>query len=177
MFKKILVALDNSALREAVLARAIAVASAMKADLMLLHVLSAYEEGSPGIPLRSYHSYYPILDDTSWTLYQERWNRFEKLGTEQLRRNVEVATAAGIRTEFTQVGGEPSTVICDMARSWNADLIVVGSRGRRGLSELLMGSVSSYVMHHAPCSVLVVHDNSAKKKSAETQTESTLTSA
>ncbi|HEY9762676.1 MAG TPA: universal stress protein [Trichocoleus sp.] len=177
MFKRILVALDNSALREAVLAKALAIAGAMEADVMLLHVLSAYEEGSPGIPLRSYHSYYPILDDTSWSLYQERWNKFEKLGIEQLQKDVELATAAGVRTQFTQSGGEPSTVICETARAWNADVIVMGSRGRRGLSELLMGSVSSYVMHHAPCSVLVVRGNPAKKNSAETQAESSLTLA
>lgn len=177
MFKKILVALDSSARRESVLAKALAMAGAMEAELMLLHVLSAYAEGSPGIPLRSYHSYYPILDDTSWSLYQERWNKFEKMGIEQLQKDVERATAAGIRAQFTQTGGEPSAVTCEVARAWDADLIVVGSRGRTGLSELLLGSVSSYVMHHAHCSVLVVHDYPAKGKLAETQTESTLTRA
>ncbi|MEO0350033.1 MAG: universal stress protein, partial [Cyanobacteria bacterium P01_A01_bin.15] len=39
---------------------------------------------------------------------------------------------------------------------WNADLIMMGRRGRSGFSELLLGSVSNYVMHHAPCSVLTV---------------------
>lgn len=165
MFKRILVALDNSPLRGAVFEKASALAGAMQADLMLLHVLSAYEAGSPGIPLRSYHAYYPILDDTSWELYQERWSSFERRGLELLQRDVAAATAAGIRAEFTQTGGEPSVVICDVARTWAADLIVVGSRGRSGLSELLMGSISNYVMHHAPCSVLVVHNSSTKTAS------------
>jgi nucleotide-binding universal stress UspA family protein len=45
-----------------------------------------------------------------------------------------------------------------MARSWPADLIVIGRRGRTGLKEALMGSVSNYVVHHAPCTVMVVQD-------------------
>lgn len=162
MFKRILVALDNSPLRGPVFEKALALAGAMQADLMLLHVLSAYEAGSPGIPLRSYHAYYPILDDTSWELYQERWSNFEQQGLEMLRQDVASAHSAGVRAEFTQTGGEPSVVICDVARTWGADLIVVGSRGRSGLAELLMGSISNYVMHHATCSVLVVHGSAVK---------------
>jgi universal stress protein A len=38
----------------------------------------------------------------------------------------------------------------------NADLLVVGSHGRSGLSRLVLGSVASYVASHAPCSVLIV---------------------
>ncbi len=41
-------------------------------------------------------------------------------------------------------------------RIGGADLIVLGRRGRTGLAEALLGSVSNYVLHHAPCSVLVV---------------------
>ncbi|MGL4622525.1 MAG: universal stress protein, partial [Chroococcidiopsis sp.] len=47
-------------------------------------------------------------------------------------------------------------LICDFALAWKADLIVTGRRGRRGLSEFFMGSVSNYVLHHASCSVLTV---------------------
>lgn len=175
MFKKILVALDNSSLRETVLDRAVDLASKMDSRLMLLHVLSAYEEGSPGIPLRSYHAYYPILDDTSWSLYQERWNHFEQAGIERLRKDAETADAAGVKAEFTQSAGEPSSAICELANVWEADLIVVGSRGRKGLSELLLGSVSNYVMHHAPCSVLVVHPKEkAKFPESESQYATTV---
>ncbi|MBD0336097.1 MAG: universal stress protein [Cyanobacteria bacterium Co-bin13] len=162
MFRKILVALDDSPLRAKVFEKALSLAAALDAQLMLLHVLSAYSSGSPGIPLRAYPAYYPILDDTSWQLYQERWHLFEMAGIERLQRDLATATAAGVNAEFTQSGGEPSLVICDLARSWEADLIIVGSHGRSGLSELLMGSVSNYVMHHAPCSVLVVHSQRTK---------------
>jgi nucleotide-binding universal stress UspA family protein len=171
MFTKILVALDNSPLRQEVLDQALALAKATDADLMLCHILSAYEEGSPGIPIRSYQAYYPVLEDSTWRLYQKRWEEFEAAGIAQLRQEIDVAQAAGVRAEFTQAAGEPAATICTVADSWEADLIIVGSHGRKGLSQLLLGSVSNYVMHHAHCSVMVVHgsgDQAAPAKMAAT---------
>jgi nucleotide-binding universal stress UspA family protein len=52
--------------------------------------------------------------------------------------------------------GEPPEVIVDMARGKKADLIALGTYGRRGLKRLLMGSVTSQVVLNAPCDVLVV---------------------
>ncbi|HIK43531.1 MAG TPA: universal stress protein [Leptolyngbyaceae cyanobacterium M65_K2018_010] len=157
MFKNILVALDNSPLRRGVFDQALGLAQATGARLMLLHVLSAYEEGSPGIPIRSYQAYYPVLDDAVWKDYQRRWEEFESARLALLQEEAEIAQAAGVTVEFTQAAGDPATTICNLAQSWGADLILVGSHQRRGLGELLLGSVSNHVMHHAPCSVMVVH--------------------
>ncbi|AVH72945.1 universal stress protein [Nostoc sp. 'Lobaria pulmonaria (5183) cyanobiont'] len=66
------------------------------------------------------------------------------------------AKILGIMAEYSYQTGEPGTNICDLARSWGADLIVLGRRGLKGFAELLTGSVSNHVVHHAPCSVLVV---------------------
>ncbi|NJL45452.1 MAG: universal stress protein [Leptolyngbyaceae cyanobacterium SM2_3_12] len=159
MFKKILVALDSSDQRQGLLAQAVTLAQATQAQLMLTHVLSAYEKDSPGIPTRSYQAYYPVLDDATWKAYQLRWQEFEAKRLAQLQAEIEVAQKAGVQAEFSLLSGEPAAVICNVAKSWEADLILVGSRGRKGLSELLLGSVSNHVMHHAPCSVLVVHGN------------------
>lgn len=157
MYRKILVALDNSLFRHALLSKATSMAKAMKADLMILHALSAYEEGSPGLPIRTYHAYYPMPGNVAWDTYQKRWESYERESIEELRRCTAEASAQGIKAEFTQVAGDPGRVICDIAKSWQADLIIVGNRGRSGLSEILLGSVSNYVMHHATSSVLVVH--------------------
>lgn len=52
--------------------------------------------------------------------------------------------------------GSPGSRIVETARDFGAELIVVGSHGHNRLERLLLGSVSDSVVHHAPCSVLVV---------------------
>jgi nucleotide-binding universal stress UspA family protein len=52
--------------------------------------------------------------------------------------------------------GQPADVIIEIANQKQADLIVVGSRGLTGIQRYLMGSVSSKVTEHAPCSVMIV---------------------
>lgn len=52
--------------------------------------------------------------------------------------------------------GDPRSAIVDEAAEWGADLIVVGSHGRTGISRWLLGSVANGVVSHAPCSVEVV---------------------
>ncbi|NJN32588.1 MAG: universal stress protein [Synechococcales cyanobacterium RM1_1_8] len=52
--------------------------------------------------------------------------------------------------------GRAGHLICHQAKTWEAELILLGRRGRSGLKELMLGSVSSYVMHRANCSVLVI---------------------
>jgi len=63
---------------------------------------------------------------------------------------------AGLETEARVEPGDPGPVIVETADKEKADLVVVGSHGRSGFSKLLMGSVASHVVTHAPCSVLVV---------------------
>lgn len=52
--------------------------------------------------------------------------------------------------------GSPKKFIVEEAKHWRADLIVVGSHGYGFLTRTLIGSVSDAVIHHAPCSVMVV---------------------
>lgn len=66
-----------------------------------------------------------------------------------------------ISTEVTV--GAPESRIVDIAEEWQADLIVVGSHGYNTWERLLLGSVSSAVVHHAPCSVLVARRSKAEK--------------
>jgi nucleotide-binding universal stress UspA family protein len=62
----------------------------------------------------------------------------------------------GFSTEARVLTGDPRETLIDVARSERADLIVVGSHGRTGIAKMMLGSVSSHVVTHAPCSVLVV---------------------
>jgi nucleotide-binding universal stress UspA family protein len=56
----------------------------------------------------------------------------------------------------TVATGAPAEIIVDEAKKWGADLVVVGSHGYGFWQRALLGSVSNAVVHHAPCSVLVV---------------------
>jgi nucleotide-binding universal stress UspA family protein len=63
---------------------------------------------------------------------------------------------AGLATEARVLHGDPRQALVDAATEVGADLVVVGSHGRTGLDKLVMGSVASHVVSHAPCSVMVV---------------------
>lgn len=66
------------------------------------------------------------------------------------------AVDRGISIELDCRFMEPEVGICDLAQTWNADLIVLGRRGYQGLKEASLGSVSHYVISHAPCSILLI---------------------
>ena len=155
MFHKILVAMDKSEIGKHVFDKALSLAQATGASMMLLHVLSLEEQGLPGEPIVSSH-YYTAVNGNVLEVYREQWRTFEEQALELLHSRLDEAKTAGVPTESTQSAGSPGRTICDLAQTWGADLIVMGRRGRSGLNELLLGSVSNYVLHHAPCSVLAV---------------------
>ena len=69
---------------------------------------------------------------------------------------VQRAKAAGADATFLVWEGEAGEAIVAAADAENADLIVVGSHGRSGVSRFLIGSVSDYVVRHAHCPVMVI---------------------
>ncbi|MEM8832066.1 MAG: universal stress protein [Cyanobacteria bacterium P01_G01_bin.19] len=153
MINKIIVAVDRSPLSKSVFDRAMSLAKATRANLMLLHILSPKESG---YPVASVHTYYPLVKDINYELYHQQFAEYEQWGLKFLQNLTEEATKAGIATEYSQLEGNPGRMICELANNYSADLIVVGSRGLKGIKEMFLGSVSNYVTHHAPCSVLIV---------------------
>ncbi|MBH8565221.1 universal stress protein [Nostoc sp. CENA67] len=158
MLKKILVALDRSEMGKQVFEQALALAQVTQAKLMLLHVLSPEEEDSPYFPMLSNVEYYPALSGQSFELYQKQWDSFKDEGVNILQSFSAQANTLGVSTEFSQTLGSPGRTICKLAATWGADLIIMGHRGRSGLAEMFLGSVSNYVVHHATCSVYIVHN-------------------
>lgn len=71
---------------------------------------------------------------------------------------VSKAEAEGLKVRGEIIENVPSVVeaISDYAEEWKIELIVVGTRGLSGFKKLLLGSVSSALVSHAPCSVLVI---------------------
>lgn len=157
MFDKILVAIDRSTASRDVFETAVYLAKTTGASLMLLHVLSDKENdnSSPSIDLKREGN---PLDSSILEAYDRHWQELERQQQQRLkvmRSLVREATAAGVNAEFTQTLGDPGRTICNLAETWSADLILVGSRGLTGIKEMFLGSVSNYVTHHAPCSVLI----------------------
>ncbi len=76
--------------------------------------------------------------------------------TRALAEAREYLAGRGVKGEFIEGHGKPADVIVEEAKESNADLIVVGTRGLGATKQLFMGSVSTNVVHHAPCDVLVV---------------------
>jgi nucleotide-binding universal stress UspA family protein len=68
----------------------------------------------------------------------------------------QVLVSAGLKASGDVLSGKPTEAILEEAKKWNADLIVVGSHGRRGFRRFLLGSVSEAVAMNAHCSVVVV---------------------
>ncbi|HCQ21734.1 MAG: universal stress protein [Anabaena sp. CoA2_C59] len=157
MFNKILAAVDRSDMSIKVFEQALSLAKITSANLMLLHILSQEEEGSPEALIYPNIDYYPGWNEQSFKLYQEHWDKFKNEGLQMLQSWSAQANTSGVNTEFTQNTGSPGRMICELATSWDADLIIMGRRGRSGLAEFFLGSVSNYVLHHAPCSVQIVH--------------------
>ncbi|WP_035987381.1 universal stress protein [Leptolyngbya sp. KIOST-1] len=157
MYRKLLVALDNSASSAALFNHALELAQATAGTLLLVHCLSSQDSDTPMPMSATLESIYwapgTELDLEAW---RQAWVRYETESLENLRRYAAIANTAGVPTEFRQLVGSPATAICKVAQEWGADLILIGNRGRSGLTELVLGSVSNHVMHRAPCAVLVL---------------------
>jgi nucleotide-binding universal stress UspA family protein len=164
MFKKILVTLDMSAMAEEVFAKALSIAKNEQAELLLLHVISSEEDNSPlPIPPEIVEFYPAAGNELTLETWQKQWENYLQEGIKLLKQYNQKAMAAKVKAEYTQTQGSPARTICQFAREHQVDLIVIGRRGRSGLSEMLLGSVSNYVLHHSPCSVLTVQKNSHAK--------------
>lgn len=155
-FKHILVALDRAA--EAIQVFEIAVEQARQTGATLLFMHCVRRESD--IQSAPFMGIGTIADiDTYGTLkriQQEHLLQELQLAQMRLQDWCQKAALRGVSAELDCPIGEPSLEICNVARNWGADLIIIGRRGHQGLSEIVLGSVSNYVVHHAPCSVLVV---------------------
>lgn len=157
MFKKILVALNKSDIGLQALENAIALAQATNAQLKLVHVLDDHDPEQPAFPYPAEYQAYSAFNVEMLDRYQKDYQAFVDKSWQWLIWQANRATELGIQTEYDQPTGNAGTHICEAAKAWDADLIMIGSRCLTGLKELFLGSVSNYVVHHAECSVCVIH--------------------
>ncbi|MHB8256005.1 MAG: universal stress protein [Acidiferrobacterales bacterium] len=147
MYKKILVPVDGSDTANAALQEAIKLARSESTGLRIIHVA----DSSAAV----WDSEFAPVDLEQ---IRESVRSFARNILEQAQRT---AREAGIDAETRLVemetpGQRVAKVIAEHAREWPADLIVIGTHGRRGIDHFLLGSVAEGVMRLSPVPVLLV---------------------
>jgi nucleotide-binding universal stress UspA family protein len=108
----------------------------------------------------------PAMDP--WYAAGEIMDRLREENTRFSQEAVQTAEKiiadAGLKTTAQVLTGSPKWRILEEAEEWGADLVVVGSHGKRGLTRLLLGSVSEAVAMRADCSVDVIRDRALLNK-------------
>jgi nucleotide-binding universal stress UspA family protein len=134
----VVVAYDGSAGARAALARAAEIAAKDDSALTLVEAVAGMVPSpAPGGP--------PLAKPEKRAMAREDLNR--AIGS------VDPELLAG----GWVIGGPPASGIVTVAEDIEADLIVTGSRGRGAIVRAVLGSVSTEILHNAPCDVLVVH--------------------
>ena len=143
-FKRIMVPVDGSHTATKGMETAIAMAKESGAALLLLHVVDEYpaftatDMGVSSVPLIE-----ALMES----------------GRETLAAIVEAARKAGVTPEYALVenfGQRVADAIVEKAAGWKADLIVMGTHGRRGFKRALLGSDADLVVRYSPVPVLLV---------------------
>lgn len=140
--KKILFPTDFSKYSDYALQYAISIASAFSAKLYILHVIDHARQ----------QDYFLVLtltfEEIEDKLMEEAQKKLEELLSKNISQEIEFETSIKSGTPFVE--------IIRAAKQENIDLIVMGSHGRSGISEILIGSVAERVMRKASCPVLIV---------------------
>jgi nucleotide-binding universal stress UspA family protein len=146
-FKRILVATDFSQTSEHALEYARALATAFSGTLHLLHVV-------PDPVIASAWSEAYAYDLTALG------ERLRLDAERQLAEKAQTIRDVAVTTEA--LVGRPATIIALTAAERGADLIVMGTHGRSGVTHLFMGSVAERVVRSAPCPVLTVRERASR---------------
>jgi nucleotide-binding universal stress UspA family protein len=156
MYKKILVAVDGSEPSQLGLQHAILLAKDQKAALRLLHIVHDYlvTQGRHGLGVSG--ELLKELRERGLTILKDAASSARKQGVEADTESVEAPL------------GPVGAAIAEYAEQWPADLIVIGTHGRRGIRRLVMGSDAEYVVRTAPVPVLLVRGTQAPPPASAT---------
>ena len=145
MFKRILVAVDGSDTAELALQESIKLARELKAQLRLVYVVDVVNINMGAD--------FPYPPEISEALAKTGRDILDKAGT--VARYADVSTEARL-VEIDSLGQRIPETIAKEAEDWPADVIVIGTHGRRGLSHLFLGSVAEGVVRVATKPVLLI---------------------
>jgi nucleotide-binding universal stress UspA family protein len=150
---RVLLAIDDSAYSEAAVKVVMAQLRPANTEVCVFHAVEWLRE----MPRSYMFGEGPTYDKD---ILASRERSFKK-AKELVARVAEQLQAAGFHTTTATPDSDPRHGIIDCAADWKADLIVMGSHGRRGLDKWLLGSVAEAVMRHASCSVEIVRLSSS----------------
>jgi universal stress protein A len=146
LLERILVLIDFSELSKKALRHAIPLAHCSGARLILLNVASNERHiDGPGLIAS------PEFETGKWRKLDERERQLVELCRQEIGREP--------KSEAIVQVGKPAHEIINAARTWNVDLIVMGTRGVTGVKRMLGSSTAQQVVAHAPCPVLVVQQD------------------
>ncbi len=144
MFASIVIALDGSDCAQRALAIALDLALVHKSRLTIATVVDPVEACAPAVdPMGSIQPFLEAMTEDAHRLIDDAGVK---------------AIAAGVPADGLVLEGPPIATLLDLARRRHADLIVIGSHGRKGVSRFIAGSVAEGVTREAPCPTLIVHD-------------------
>jgi nucleotide-binding universal stress UspA family protein len=142
-FRRILHPTDFSRASTPAFKRAVEMAKANRSELVVAHVLG------PVMPI--------MVDGyVSPRVYEDLDAAARSAAQKQLRKLIDKAKQAGVRTKGLLLDGVSHERIARAAKAQKADLIVIGTHGRTGVAKLFLGSVASRVLAVSPCPVLTV---------------------
>jgi nucleotide-binding universal stress UspA family protein len=144
VYRRILVPVDGSSTSIAGLNEALRLAKNQKARIRLIHIVDErmiFSTAEAGMNIE------PVIDS------------LKSGGKRILERAAKLAAARGVRAETDMVenaASQVADVLVSRARRWRADLVVMGTHGRRGVNRLVLGSDAELVVRNSPVPVLLV---------------------
>lgn len=145
--KKILVPLDFSEHSDHALQYAVDMAGTAGATVVVAHV---------GPPVPPIYSPLPEATAAQASIWKDMLEQRESVLRKEMDGAVEPFAASEVVFEQIWKEGEPAFAIAEAAKESGADLVVMGSHGRTGLTRALMGSVAERTARLCPCPVLIV---------------------
>lgn len=98
----------------------------------------------------------PITHIGSEKLLSELLEAYKKENQEILSKCSNIATEKGLSIKTLLLQGNPASVILDYSKKEKFDLVIMGSRGMGKFKQLILGSVSSKIVHHSPSAILLI---------------------
>ena len=151
MYTRILVPVDGSPAADAGLAEAVRIARFGGAQIRLIHVV----DEMPVV----------LSADGHAVLSADLLSALKRIGEGVLQRCRTMVVEGGVAVDtalFERLSGRLCDLVADEARTWNADLVVIGTHGRPGIGRLLLGSDAEQIVRSSPVPVLLVRAQEPK---------------